>query len=327
MKRVLSGVQPTSEIHLGNYIGAIKRFVELQNEMDCFFCVVDMHSITVPQDPKNLYENSLKLAALYMAVGIDPNKATIFLQSQVPAHAELAWYLQCNTYIGELNRMTQFKDKSQGKEVVTTGLYTYPVLMAADILLYDTHYVPVGEDQKQHLELCRDIAIRFNKKFGETFIIPEPLIAKFGARIMSLDDPTKKMSKSNENKYSKINLLDSPSKIKKSIMKAVTDSESEIRYDVKNKPGVSNLMTIYSVLTKTSLEDIEKRYKGQGYGTFKKDLVEIVISSLEPIQKKYKEIIESGEVEKVLKEGAEKAKEVSHKVLTDVKKKMGFVIF
>jgi len=327
MKRVFSGVQPTSEIHLGNYIGAIRRFVDLQNDMDCFFCIVDMHSITVPQDPKSLYENSLKLAALYMAVGLDPNKSTIFLQSQVPAHAELAWYLQCNTYTGELNRMTQFKDKSQEKKADTTGLYTYPVLMAADILLYNTHYVPVGEDQKQHLELCRDIAIRFNKKFGETFVIPEPLISNFGARIMSLDDPTKKMSKSNENKHSKINLLDTPSKIKKSIMKAVTDSESEIRYDVENKPGVSNLMTIYSILTNINLEDIEKKYEGHGYGTFKKDLVEIVVSSLEPIQKRYEEIIKSGEVDKVLKEGAERANEISSKVLTDVKKKMGFVVF
>ncbi|SHK00360.1 tryptophan--tRNA ligase [Paramaledivibacter caminithermalis] len=327
MKRVFSGVQPTSQIHIGNYIGAIKRFVELQNDMDCFFCIVDLHSITIPKNPKELYENSLQLAALYMAVGLDPTKVTLFLQSHVPAHSELAWLLQCNTYIGELNRMTQFKEKSQGKEIVTTGLYTYPVLMAADILLYDTNYVPVGNDQKQHLELCRDIAIRFNKKYGDTFVIPEPLIAKFGARIMSLDDAKKKMSKSNENKHSKINLLDSPSKIKKSIMKAVTDSESEVRYDEENKPGVSNLMTIYNILGGLSLEDIENKYKGMGYGAFKKDLVEVVVSALEPIQIRYEEILKSGEVEKVLKEGAERAQEVSNKVLDRVKRKMGFIMF
>ncbi|WP_432406100.1 tryptophan--tRNA ligase [Wukongibacter sp. M2B1] len=327
MKRVFSGVQPTSQIHIGNYIGAIKRFVELQNDMDCFFCIVDLHSVTVPQDPKELYENSLQLAALYMAVGLDPSKVTLFIQSHVPAHAELSWLLQCNSYMGELNRMTQFKEKSLGKDTVTTGLFTYPILMAADILLYDTHYVPVGNDQKQHLELCRDIAIRFNNKYGESFVIPEPLIAKFGARIMSLDDATKKMSKSNENKHSKINLLDSPSKIKKSIMKAVTDSESEVRFDVENKPGVSNLMTIYNVLSGMSLDEIEGKYKGMGYGTFKKDLVEVVVSALEPIQSRYEEILKSGEVEKVLKEGSQRANEVSNKILDRVKKKMGFVTF
>lgn len=327
MKRVFSGVQPTAEIHLGNYIGAIRRFVELQDDMDCFFCIVDLHSVTIPKDPKELHENIKKLAALYMAVGLDPNKVTLFAQSHVPAHAELSWLLQCNSYVGELNRMTQFKDKSKGKETVTVGLYTYPVLMAADILLYDTHYVPVGEDQKQHLELTRDIAIRFNNKYGETFVVPEPLISKFGARIMSLDDPTNKMSKSNENKHSKINLLDTPSKIKKSIMKAVTDSESAIRYDVENKAGVSNLMTIYSILGNISIEDIEKKYSGEGYGTFKKDLVEVIVSALNPIQAKYNEIIESGEVDRVLKEGANRANEVAQKVLTDVKKKMGFVVY
>lgn len=327
MKRVFSGVQPTSQIHIGNYIGAIKRFVDLQDDMDCFFCIVDLHSVTVPQDPKKLYENSLQLAALYMAVGLDPSKVTLFLQSHVPAHSELAWLLQCNSYIGELNRMTQFKEKSKGKDTVTTGLYTYPVLMAADILLYGTNYVPVGNDQKQHLELCRDIAIRFNKKYGDTFEIPEPLIAKFGARIMSLDDATKKMSKSNENKHSKINLLDTPSKIKKSIMKAVTDSDSEVRYDVEKKSGVSNLMTIYNLLGDLSLEEIEKKYNGLGYGAFKKDLVEVVVSALEPIQQRYEEILNSGKVEKVLKEGAEKANEASLQILKEAKKNMGFVVY
>lgn len=327
MKRVFSGVQPTSQIHIGNYIGAIKRFVELQNDMDCFFCIVDLHSVTVPKTPSELYENSLQLAALYMAVGLDPNKVTLFIQSHVSAHAELSWLLQCNTYMGELNRMTQFKEKSLGKDTVSVGLFTYPALMAADILLYDTHYVPVGNDQKQHLELCRDIAIRFNNKYGETFVIPEPLISKFGARIMSLDDPTKKMSKSNDNKHSKINLLDSPSKIKKSIMKSITDSESKVRFDLDNKPGVSNLMTIYNMLSGITLDDIENKYKGMGYGAFKKDLVEVVVSALEPIQTKYEKILKSGEVEKVLKEGAKRAEDVSSEVLNKVKKKMGFVMF
>ncbi len=269
----------------------------------------------------------MKLAALYMAVGLDPKKVTLFVQSHVPTHSELGWLLQCNSYLGELNRMTQFKDKSKGNDSVTVGLYTYPALMAADILLYDTNFVPVGEDQKQHLELTRDIAIRFNNKHGSTFVVPEPLISKFGARIMSLDDPSSKMSKSDENKHSKINLLDPPSKIKKSIMKSVTDSEGEIKFDIENKPGVSNLMTIYNILSQVSLDDIEKKYEGMGYGAFKKDLVEIVVSSLDPIQQKYNEILESGEVEKVLREGAIRANEVSSKVLMEVKEKMGFVSF
>lgn len=330
MKRVFSGVQPTSQIHIGNYIGAIKRFTELQNDMDCFFCIVDMHAITVKQDPKELYKNSLELAALYLAVGLDPSKVTLFIQSQVAAHSELAWILQCNTYMGELNRMTQYKEKSHGKDNVTTGLYTYPVLMASDILLYDTDFVPVGNDQKQHIELCRDICNRFNNKYGDdSFVIPQPLIAdrKQGARIMSLDDATKKMSKSNDNIHSKINLLDPPNKIKKSIMKAVTDSDGIIRYDEENKPGVSNLMTIYSIFSGMSLDDIETKYDGMGYGAFKKDLVEIVVTALEPIRTRYEEILASDELHEILKAGADRANAVAIKTLDRIKKKVGFVTF
>ncbi len=328
MKRVFSGVQPTSELHLGNYLGAIRRFVELQDEMNCVYSIVDLHSITVPQEPAALKENSLKLAALFMAVGLDPNRIILFLQSQVRAHSELAWLLQCVTYTGELNRMTQFKEKSQGKETVSVGLYTYPTLMAADILLYDTNYVPVGNDQKQHLEFTRNIAERFNSRFGETFVVPEPLIANVseGARIMSLDDPEKKMSKSNANPYSKINLLDTPSKIKKSIMKAVTDSDSEVRYDWEEKKGISNLMTIHSVMSGQSIKEIEKTYANSGYGTFKKDLVEIITDSLSPIQKRYEEIRKSGEVEKAMNIGAEKAAFIADGVVERAKKKMGFVL-
>ncbi|HCD09825.1 MAG TPA: tryptophan--tRNA ligase, partial [Thermoanaerobacter sp.] len=217
MKKVFSGVQPSGDIHIGNYLGAMRQFVALQDDYECFFCAVDLHALTVPQDPKVLKEKTIELAALYLAIGLDPKKVTIFIQSHVPAHAELAWLLQCITYFGELSRMTQFKDKSKGKESVSVGLFTYPDLMAADILLYNTHYVPVGEDQKQHLELTRDIAQRFNNRFGETFVVPEPMILKLGARIMSLTDPTKKMSKSDSDPNNRINLLDEPSSIKKKI--------------------------------------------------------------------------------------------------------------
>ncbi len=326
MKRVFSGVQPTGNIHIGNYIGAIKQFVEMQDTMDCFYCVVDLHSITLPQDPKDIYNHTLDVAALYLAVGIDPNKSTIFVQSTVSAHSELAWLLQCISYTGELSRMTQFKDKSKGNESAPTGLFTYPVLMAADILLYDTHLVPVGNDQKQHIEITRDLAIRFNNRFGETFIVPEHQIKESGARIMSLDDPTKKMSKSAENPLSRISILDSPSKIKKAIMKSTTDSDGEIRYDEKNKAGISNLLSIYSEFSGIKTSDIESKYKGVGYGGFKKDLVDVVTSSLEPIQKNYNEIRESEELKNILKQGTEKAQEVANETLNRAKKNMGFLI-
>ena len=328
MKRVFSGVQPTGQIHLGNYI-TMKNFVKQQEDKDCIYCVVNMHSITLPQDPAILRDRTVELAALYLAIGIDPKKVTLFVQSQVPAHAELAWILNCFSYMGELNRMTQFKDKSAGKDVVTTGLFTYPVLMAADILLYDTHYVPVGNDQKQHLELTRDIAIRFNNKFGDTFIVPEPMIAKVedGARIMAFDDPSQKMSKSNPNEFSKITLLDTPSKVKKSIMRATTDSDMTIRYDLTNKPGVSNLLTIYSQFSGMSITEIESKYENEGYGTLKKDLVEVVNLELSKIQSEYNRILESGEVLDVLKAGRERAQELSTVVLDRVKNKIGFLTF
>ena len=280
MKRVFSGVQPTGNIHLGNYLGALKQFVELQEDHECIYCIVDMHAITVPQDPKVLKEHILDVAALYLAVGVDPEKSIVFVQSDVPGHAELSWILTCNSYTGELSRMTQFKDKSKNKESAPAGLFTYPILMAADILLYDTDVVPVGNDQKQHIELCRDLAIRVNGKYPDTFVIPDGRFLKEGARIMALDDPSKKMSKSAENIHSRISLLDDPAKIKKSIMKATTDSEGVIRFDTENKPGISDLLNIYSVLSGISIADLEKKYEGKGYGDFKKDLVAVSYTHL-----------------------------------------------
>jgi len=326
LKRVFSGVQPSGQLTLGNYI-TMMRHVEAQDEFDCIYCVVDLHSITVPQDPEVLHKNSKELAALYIAMGLDPDKAILFLQSQVSGHAELAWLLMCNSYMGELNRMTQFKDKSEGKSVITNGLYTYPVLMAADILLYDTDVVPVGDDQKQHVELTRDIAVRFNNKFGDTFVVPQPRIAKVGARIMSLDEPSKKMSKSNPNVHSKICILDPPSKIKKSIMKATTDSDMEIKYDVVNKPGVSNLLEILSILTGKPIPELESEFVGEGYGTLKKALVEATQNKLIPIQERFNEIMESGEIDEILKKGAEKADMKAQEVLARVKKKLGLVTY
>ncbi|MDP9749965.1 MULTISPECIES: tryptophan--tRNA ligase [Thermoanaerobacter] len=325
MKRVFSGVQPSGDIHIGNYLGAMRQFVALQEDYECFFCVVDLHALTVPQDPIKLKENTIELAGLYLAIGLDPKKVNLFVQSHVSAHAELAWLLQCMTYFGELSRMTQFKEKSKGKETVSVGLFTYPDLMAADILLYNTHYVPVGEDQKQHLELTRDIAQRFNNRFGKTFVVPEPMILKFGARIMSLTDPTKKMSKSDSDPNNRINLLDEPSVIKKKIMRAVTDSETEIRLDWENKPGVSNLLTIYSLFTGMEIEEVVNKFKGQGYGTLKKELAEVVIDKLTVIQKNYKDLSRDY-VLKVLKEGAERAQAVAEKTLKEVKEKMGLIL-
>lgn len=321
--RVFSGVQPSGNLHLGNYLGAIKQFAELQDDHESIYCIVDMHAITVPQDPIALHNRILDLAALYIAVGIDPKKSIIFVQSDVPGHAELNWILTCSSYTGELSRMTQFKSKSQNKESAPAGLFCYPILMAADILLYDTDIVPVGNDQKQHIELCRDIATRVNNTRGETFVIPEGRYMKDGARIMSLEDPTQKMSKSATNIHSTISLLDSPNKIRKSIMKATTDSEGEIRFDVENKPGVSNLMTIYSVLSGESMSDIESSFRGKGYGDFKKELVGVVQNSLAPIQSRYNELRNSDELISQLKLGAEKANAIADVVMKRVKNKFG----
>ena len=323
MKRVFSGVQPTGNIHLGNYLGALKQFTALQEEHDCIYCIVDLHAITVPQDPKELRSHILDVAPLYLSIGVDPKKSTIFIQSDVPGHSELSWILTCSSYTGELFRMTQFKSKSGNKESAPAGLLMYPVLMAADILLYDTNIVPVGNDQKQHIELCRDIAIRVNNTHKKTFVIPEGKYMKEGARIMALDEPTKKMSKSATNIHSRISLLDEPSKIKKSIMKATTDSEGEVRFDVDKKPGISNLINIYSVLSGESISSIEKQYSGKGYGDFKKDLVEITDNALKPIRDNFNEIRNSEELLCILSDGAEKANEISERTLARVKDTFG----
>ena len=326
MKRVFSGVQPTGNIHLGNYLGALKQFVELQDDHECIYCIVDMHAITVPQDPKELRDHILDVAALYLAVGVDPKKSIVFVQSDVPGHAELSWVLTCNSYTGELSRMTQFKDKSKNKESAPTGLFSYPVLMAADILLYDTDIVPVGNDQKQHIELCRDIAIRINNKYKKTFVVPDGRFLKEGARIMALDDPTKKMSKSAENIHSRISLLDEPSKIRKSIMKATTDSDGVVRFDVENKPGISNLLNIYSVLSGMSIPELEAKYEGKGYGDFKKDLVEVVVEALAPIKERYEQIRHSDELIEILKDGAVRADAIAQKTMKRVKENFGLGI-
>ena len=324
MKRVFSGIQPTGNIHIGNYLGALKQFVELQDNSDCIYCIVDLHSITVPQDPKKLRESIRNVAALYLAVGVDPKKSTVFVQSDVPGHSELSWILTCCSYTGELSRMTQFKQKSKEKESAPTGLFMYPVLMAADILLYDTQIVPVGDDQKQHIELTRDLAVRINGKYGkDTLVVPEGKYMKSGARIMALDEPTNKMSKSAENEFSRISLLDPPNKIKKAIMRATTDSDGEVRFDAENKPGISNLLSIYSVFSGISIKQLEKKYQGSGYGDFKKDLVEVVVDALAPIQQKYNDVMESGELDKILKEGAEKAGAIAQKTLRRVKENFG----
>ncbi|MDO4833426.1 MAG: tryptophan--tRNA ligase [Bacillota bacterium] len=326
MKRVFSGVQPTGNIHIGNYLGALKQFVELQDDHECIYCIVDEHAITVPQDPKELREHILDVAALYMAIGVDPAKSIIFVQSQVAGHAELGWILCCNSYTGELFRMTQFKAKSGGKESVGTGLLTYPVLMAADILLYDTDVVPVGNDQKQHIELTRDIAIRVNNKYGETFVVPEGRFMKAGARIMALDDPEAKMSKSAENEHSRISLLDEDNKIKKSIMRATTDSDGEIRFDPENKPGVSNLLNIYSSFSGKSIEEILAGRQWRGYGDLKKELVAVTQEALTPIRKNYEEIRHSDELIRVLKDGAERANAIAEPVMKRVRDRFGMGI-
>ena len=323
MKRVFSGVQPTGNIHIGNYLGALKQFVELQEDHDCIYCIVDEHAITVPQDPKELRAHILDVAALYMAIGVDPKKSIIFVQSQVSQHAELGWVLCCNCYTGELSRMTQFKAKSGGSESVGTGLLTYPVLMAADILLYDTDVVPVGNDQKQHIELTRDIAIRVNNKYGKTFVVPEGRFMKEGARIMALDDPESKMSKSAENVHSRISLLDEDSKIKKSIMRATTDSDGEFRFDPVNKPGVSNLLNIYSAFSGTSVDEILAGQSWRGYGDLKKELVAVTQEALAPIRKNYEEIRHSDELIRVLNDGAERASAIAEPVMKRVRDKFG----
>ncbi|MGI6566655.1 MAG: tryptophan--tRNA ligase [Firmicutes bacterium] len=327
-KRVFSGVQPSGSLTIGNYFGALRNFAKLQHEAECFFCVVNLHALTVPQDPKELYQRTLDVAKLFVACGIDPEKATIFVQSHVPAHSELSWLLECTTYVGELRRMTQYKDKASKREVVTSGLFTYPVLMAADILLYQTDEVPVGEDQKQHLELARDIAIRVNNRFEEeVFKVPEPYIPpkSAGGRIMSLQDPTEKMSKSAENPRGNIAILDPPDVIRKKIRSAVTDSGREIYYDEENKPAVSNLMVIYSLCSGKSLDEIRDQYADSGYGQFKKDLAELVVETLRPIQTRFEELSRPGVIQEVLAQGKNKAEPIALETLERFQKKLGLL--
>lgn len=322
-KRMLTGLQPTGVITLGNYVGAIKQMVKYQDEYDSYLFVADMHAITIPQDPKELSKNIRSLIALYLACGIDPKKNTIYIQSENIYHANISWMLECNTYYGELSRMTQFKDKSKKNINFTSGLLTYPVLMAADILAYDTDIVPTGIDQKQHVELARDIALRFNKKYGETFKLPEPFIKSEVTKIMDLQDPTKKMSKSSSNQKGVIRLLDDLNDIRKKIMSAVTDSESKVYYDQNNKPGISNLMNIYSCFSNLSLKEIEEKYENANYGVFKKDLADLVINEISKIQNNYNEIINSKSLDQILDNGKEITNKIAKEKYELMKEKMG----
>ncbi|MBA3925855.1 tryptophan--tRNA ligase [Listeria rustica] len=322
---IFSGIQPSGDLTLGNYIGALKQFGQFQEDYNCFYCIVDEHAITVPQDRLKLRQSIRNLAALYLAVGLDPEKSTLFIQSEVPAHAQAAWILQCNVYIGELERMTQFKDKSTGKAGVSAGLLTYPPLMAADILLYQTDLVPVGDDQKQHIELTRDLAERFNKKNedADVFVVPDIYVPEQGARVMALQDPTRKMSKSDDNKKNAIFLLDPPNVITKKIKSAVTDSSGIVQFDKENKPGISNLLAIYSAMTGESVKALEAKYEGKGYGDFKSDLAEVVVNELSPIQERYEHFLKSPELDDILDQGAEKAARVANKTLKKMENAIG----
>lgn len=328
MKTILSGIQPSGNLTLGNYLGAIKNFVKLQEnleDIEFFVFIADLHAITVPQNPTELRQNIKKLAAIYLACGLDPEKITLFIQSEVKEHAELGYLLQTITYIGELERMTQYKDKKQKQvEGVSTALLTYPVLMAADILLYNANYVPVGADQKQHLEMARNLAERFNAKFGETFNVPEPLITKAGARIMSLQDPTKKMSKSDSIEKASIFLTDDEATIRRKIGSAVTDSDGIIKYDPDNKPGVSNLLSILAACKNITIEEAVKENEGMGYGEFKKIVADAVVELLIPIQKKYNELLSNNEyLDQVLDNGRDKASYFAGKMMAKVRRKIG----
>ncbi len=325
-KVVFSGAQPTGSLTLGNYIGALQNWKSLEKEHNCLFCIVDLHSLTVRQDPEEFHEMSLSFLAQYLACGLDPEKNIIFFQSHVPQHSELSWILGCNTYVGELNRMIQFKEKSgKNKGNVNSGLFTYPVLMAADILLYKTDLVPVGEDQSQHLELTRDVATRFNNLYGETFTVPNIYTPKIGARIMSLQEPTKKMSKSDENINATILLMDSEDTITKKVKRAVTDSENVIAYR-DEQPGIKNLITIYSSLTDLSVEEVVSKYEGKGYGVFKTDTAEVIIEFLKPFRKNYENYMNNPDfIENVYKTGAQKAYGLAEDMMTLVRKRMGLV--
>ncbi|MBL8124776.1 MAG: tryptophan--tRNA ligase [Pyrinomonadaceae bacterium] len=323
-KRIFSGAQPTGQLHIGNYLGALKNWVALQDEYEAFYCIVNLHAITLPQDPSTLRKATLDLARIYLAAGVDPEKSTIFIQSDVAEHAELTWILSCISRMGELERMTQFKDKGKGNtERAGVGLFTYPVLMASDILLYQTDLVPVGQDQKQHLELSRDLAERFNRDFGETFKVPEPYIPKAGASIKSLQDPEKKMSKSDENLNGSIFLLDDPDTVTKKIKRAVTDSGTTIEFD-ESRPAISNLLSIYQILTENTAEECVAHFEGKGYGHFKTELAEVVVEFLRPFQDRVREF-DDETLLSILKPGAEKARSIAADTLRKVYERMGIV--
>ena len=324
MERMLTGLQPTGSITLGNYIGSIKQMIEYQDKYDSYIFIADMHAITVPQEPEKLASNIKNLIAIYLACGLDPKKNTIFLQSDNIYHANVSWVLECLTPYGELGRMTQFKDKSRKHQNFSAGLLTYPVLMASDILIYDADFVPTGQDQKQHVELARNIAERVNKKYNKNiFKIPNPLIPTEGAKIMDLVDPTKKMSKSEENPKGVIYLLDEEKVIRKKIMGATTDSEMSVRFDFENKPGISNLINIYTCLTGMSIKEIEEKYKDSNYGTFKKDVADIVVNTIIPIQKRYYELLNSNELNLILDQGMNKTNEIAKKKYQELKNIVG----
>jgi len=321
-KRIFSGAQPTGNLHIGNYLGALRNWVALQHEYESFFCVVNLHALTIPQDPKLLAAKTKEVARIYLAAGIDPKVSTVFVQSDVSEHSELAWILNCVVRISELERMTQFKDKAKKqRENVLAGLLTYPALMAADILLYHTDLVPVGHDQKQHLELTRDIASRFNRDFGETFRLPDAFIPKVGAKIMALDDPSKKMSKSDENVHGSITLVDDPDAIRRKIKRAVTDSGTEVRFD-ESRPAITNLLTIYQLLTGKSSEEIESHFAGKGYAQLKSELAETTVEFLRPFQERMRSISDE-ELHRILSEGAEKARSIAAPTMRDVRERMG----
>ena len=325
MKRIFSGAQPTGNVHLGNYLGALRIWVALQRDYESFFCIVNLHAITAPQDPKMVAAKTRELARIYLAVGIDPNVSTVFVQSDVPAHAELTWLLNCVARVSELERMTQYKDKvRKHEENVSVGVFDYPVLMAADILLYQTDLVPVGEDQKQHLELTRDIAIRFNRDYGQTFVVPDPFIPKVGARIMSLADPAKKMSKSDEESEAGcIMLMDNDDAIRRKFKRAVTDSGTEIKFD-ESRPAINNLLTIYHLLTNKTPAEIEEHFKGQGYAALKQELADVCIEFLKPIQERVRSI-DDDKLDQILEQGAERAEAIARLTLNHAKKSLGLI--
>lgn len=327
MERMLSGIKPTGRLTLGNYIGAISQFVKYQDEYELYIFIANQHAITVPIEAKELRQNTKDLVALYLASGLDTEKVTIFLQSDVSAHAKLGWVMTCMSYIGELQRMTQYKDKTaKGETGITAGLFTYPSLMAADILLYDAKYVPVGIDQKQHVELARNLAERFNNRYSDTFVIPEPLMTTVGQKIYSLQDPTKKMSKSETNPKGTIDLLDDPSAARKKIMSAVTDSLGIIQYDPEHQPGLANLLTIQSVLSQEPIDSIVNRYQGKGYGELKREIGQTVYDFLSDLQAKYKDVLDRKIVDQVLQNGAQKASSIANKKIQKVYRKVGFTI-